>query len=57
MGSIVTTTEEKKSLAAKSLLFNLKDDQFVTLFPELAAKIRNTLKDKRSELLARNPQA
>ncbi len=45
-GSITTSAEEKRALAAKSLLYNLKDEQFVALFPELAERIRAILRSK-----------
>uniref|UniRef100_A0A0N4ZHP1 Ubiquitin-conjugating enzyme E2 J2 n=1 Tax=Parastrongyloides trichosuri TaxID=131310 RepID=A0A0N4ZHP1_PARTI len=43
-GSLETTEEEKKKLAKQSLAFNLKDKQFVKLFPATAKKIANEFK-------------
>ena len=48
-----STTEQKKSFAAKSLLANLRDDTFVRLFPEKAEEMRDLLRRKRAELGAK----
>uniref|UniRef100_A0A0K0EN89 Ubiquitin-conjugating enzyme E2 J2 n=1 Tax=Strongyloides stercoralis TaxID=6248 RepID=A0A0K0EN89_STRER len=45
LGSIETSDEEKKKLAKQSLAFNLKDKQFVKLFPSTAKKIAKELKE------------
>jgi len=52
-GSMQSTTEQKKSFAAKSLLANLRDDTFVRLFPEKAEEMRDLLRRKRAELGAK----
>eukprot|EP00056_Hartaetosiga_gracilis_P020011 m.17146 g.17146 ORF g.17146 m.17146 type:complete len:224 (+) comp8101_c0_seq1:124-795(+) len=51
-GSIVTTKEEKRRLAKRSLMFNLKDDLFCSLFPEDASAIRKVLREKKAEMKA-----
>uniref|UniRef100_A0A0N5C0H7 Ubiquitin-conjugating enzyme E2 J2 n=1 Tax=Strongyloides papillosus TaxID=174720 RepID=A0A0N5C0H7_STREA len=45
LGSMETTDEEKKKLAKQSLAFNLKDKQFVKLFPSISKKIAKELKE------------
>ncbi|EGD73446.1 ubiquitin-conjugating enzyme E2 J2 [Salpingoeca rosetta] len=48
-GSITTTTAEKRALAKRSLVFNLKDQLFCDLFPETAEEIREVLRRKVKE--------
>lgn len=50
LGSIETSDYEKKSWAAKSLKWNLKEDKFTQLFPELSKKAQAEL-DKRQRAL------
>jgi hypothetical protein len=51
-----STTEQKKSFAAQSLLANLKDETFVRLFPEKVEEMKELLRRKRAELEARPPR-
>ena len=41
-GSIRTSTEEKRELAAKSGSFNLKNKTFCSLFPKIVEKIKES---------------
>lgn len=43
LGTIKTLTKEKLDLARKSLAFNLKDETFCTLFPDLVDEIKRKL--------------
>eukprot|EP00055_Hartaetosiga_balthica_P009267 m.36496 g.36496 ORF g.36496 m.36496 type:complete len:225 (-) comp6677_c0_seq1:291-965(-) len=49
-GSMTSTTPEKRRFAKQSLLFNLRDDVFCSLFPEEASQIRKILREKRAEM-------
>ncbi|XP_070509393.1 ubiquitin-conjugating enzyme E2 J2 [Chironomus tepperi] len=53
LGSCESTTYEKKKLALNSLEFNLKNETFVELFPELVVEIKSKL-EKISELKKQN---
>lgn len=46
LGSINTTTHEKKLLARQSRNFNLRDPVFCAVFEELAAKLRREIADE-----------
>ncbi|KAI6242612.1 UBIQUITIN-CONJUGAT-2 domain-containing protein [Aphelenchoides fujianensis] len=47
LGSINTTTQEKKLLARRSREYNLRDPVFCAVFEELAAKLRAELEEER----------
>ncbi|KAI6197325.1 UBC core domain-containing protein [Aphelenchoides besseyi] len=47
LGSINTSTQEKKMLARRSREFNLKDPVFCSVFEELASKLRVELEEER----------
>uniref|UniRef100_A0A1B0C6T1 Ubiquitin-conjugating enzyme E2 J2 n=1 Tax=Glossina palpalis gambiensis TaxID=67801 RepID=A0A1B0C6T1_9MUSC len=49
LGSIETTTYEKQQLAKKSLAFNLKNSQFVELFPEICDEINKRLQNEKEQ--------
>uniref|UniRef100_A0A1A9WNS6 Ubiquitin-conjugating enzyme E2 J2 n=1 Tax=Glossina brevipalpis TaxID=37001 RepID=A0A1A9WNS6_9MUSC len=49
LGSIETTTYEKQQLAKKSLAFNLKNPQFVELFPEICDEINKRLQNEKEQ--------
>lgn len=51
LGTIETTNAEKSKFARDSLAFNLKDNNFKTLFPELCDEIKGIL-EKRQESTA-----
>jgi len=48
MGSIETSDYEKKSLAQKSLEFNLNNKIFVELFPDVVQEIKENLRKRQS---------
>lgn len=48
LGSIETANYEKVEFARDSLEFNLKDNNFTTLFPELTKEINDKLQDRKS---------
>jgi len=54
LGSIESSDLEKRTLAYKSLEFNLKDKLFVELFPTVVEEIKQTLAD-RAALAASTP--
>ncbi|XP_018801313.1 PREDICTED: ubiquitin-conjugating enzyme E2 J2-like [Bactrocera latifrons] len=54
LGSIETTTYEKKSYARKSLEYNLKDPIFRELFPEVCEEINKLLEDEKQKLALLN---
>lgn len=49
LGSLSTTDEEKRVLARRSLNFNLRDKEFVEIFPELTKSLREEAEDKRNK--------
>lgn len=51
LGTIETTNAEKLKFARDSLAFNLKDNNFTTLFPDLCDEIKRIL-EKRQEVAA-----
>jgi len=57
LGSIETSEAEKKSLALKSIEFNLKDKVVVELFPELVEEMKNTAESRLKQLNATNSNA
>lgn len=58
LGSIETTNYEKQQLAKKSLAFNLKNSNFVELFPEICEEINKRLQtEKEQKLKALNAAA
>lgn len=49
LGTMVTLRKEKLQLAYDSLEFNLKDNNFTTLFPDLTKEIKQRLKERESK--------
>ncbi|XP_065298808.1 ubiquitin-conjugating enzyme E2 J2-like isoform X2 [Dermacentor albipictus] len=54
LGSIDTTDREKKQLARESLEFNLKDEMFCELFPDLVEEIKEQIQKRKTEVEAQN---
>lgn len=49
LGTIITPHKEKLQLAYNSLEYNLKDQNFVTLFPDVCKEINETLAKRESD--------
>jgi hypothetical protein len=49
LGSVNTSTQEKRLLAERSREFNLRDPVFCSVFEELATKLREELEEERRE--------
>lgn len=47
LGSLSTSDEEKRVLARRSRDFNLRDKQFVEIFPELTKSLRDEAEEER----------
>ncbi|XP_077510190.1 ubiquitin-conjugating enzyme E2 J2-like isoform X2 [Amblyomma americanum] len=54
LGSIDTTDREKRQLARESLEFNLKDEVFCELFPDLVEEIKEQIQKRKTEVEAQN---
>ncbi|KAL3244222.1 hypothetical protein MRX96_018849 [Rhipicephalus microplus] len=54
LGSIDTTDREKRQLARESLEFNLKDEMFCELFPDLVEEIKEQIQKRKTEVEAQN---
>eukprot|EP00045_Choanoeca_perplexa_P013455 m.152767 g.152767 ORF g.152767 m.152767 type:complete len:217 (-) comp16363_c1_seq28:2488-3138(-) len=54
-GSIASTTAQRKELARKSLLHNLKDTTFTQLFPEVTESIKTTLRQRHKNRQSQQP--
>lgn len=48
-GSIETSDAEKRRLAKESLSFNLKNKQFIELFPEIVSEMQDKLSKMKNE--------
>lgn len=54
LGSLTTSEAEKRSLARRSIEFNLKDKTFCDLFPEIASVLRDKAERQRVAALVMN---
>lgn len=54
-GSIETTYAQKRKFAYDSLAFNIQDQTFCELFPEITAEIQKTLEERNAKLSNVNP--